>query len=205
MAGDAATRETGGTRDATRLKHGGGLIRSARPAAAPNPIEDAMTRTLACLFAATILAGTATAHADGKLARGQYLVGIMDCGGCHTGGALAGAPDPKLRLTGSDVGFGAPGLGIFYPPNLTPDAETGLGTWTEADIVKAIRTGERPDGRELAPMMPWRAYASLTDADAAAVAAYLKSLSPVRHQAPPPTGPDEKAPAPYLGVTMPAS
>ena len=83
----------------------------------------------------------------------------MDCVGCHTGGALAGAPDPKLRLAGSDIGFGAPGLGVFYPPNLTPDQETGLGAWSEADIVKALRTGERPDGRELAPMMPWRSYA----------------------------------------------
>lgn len=163
-----------------------------------------MTRLLASLISATLLGATAAAHAEDQIGRGQYLVGIMDCGGCHTGGALVGAPDPKLHLAGSDVGFGAPGLGVFYPPNLTSDQETGLGTWSEADIVKAIRTGERPDGRELAPMMPWRSYAVLTDADAAAVAAYLKSLPPVRRQVPPPTGPSEKAPAPYLGVTMPA-
>lgn len=163
-----------------------------------------MRRTSATLLAATVL-GTATlAAAEDSISRGQYLVAIMDCGGCHTGGALAGAPDPKLHLAGSDIGFGAPGLGVFYPPNLTPDAETGLGGWSEADIVKAVRTGERPDGRELAPMMPWRSYAALTDADAAALAAYLKSLPPVRHQVPPPAGPSEKAPAPYLGVTMPA-
>ena len=96
-----------------------------------------------------------------------------------------------------------PGLGIFYPPNLTPDPETGLGGWSEAEIATAIRTGVRPDGRELAPMMPWRSYAALTDEDALAVAAYLKSLPPVRHAVPPPTGPDAKAPAPYLGVIMP--
>ena len=163
-----------------------------------------MTRLLASLISAALLGSTATAQAGDAVSRGEYLVTIMDCGGCHTGGALAGAPDPKLRLAGSDIGFGAPGLGVFYPPNLTPDQETGLGAWSEADIVKALRTGERPDGRELAPMMPWRSYAALTEADAQALAAYLKSLPPVRHQVPPPAGPDLKASAPFLGVTMPA-
>ena len=74
-------------------------------------------------------------------------------------GALAGQPDPKLHLAGSNIGFGVPGLGVFYPPNLTPDRETGLGSWSEADIVRAVRQGVRPDGRELAPVMPWRNYA----------------------------------------------
>ena len=149
-----------------------------------------------------MLGGFGTAQ-GGDTQRGAYLAAIMDCAGCHTGGALAGQPDPALRLAGSDIGFGAPGLGIFYPPNLTSDPETGLGQWTEADIVKAVRTGERPDGRELAPMMPWRSYAALTDDDALALAAYLKSLPPVRNRVPAPTGPDEKPPAPYLGVFMP--
>ncbi len=163
-----------------------------------------MTRLLASLLSAALLGTTATAQAGDAVSRGEYLVTIMDCGGCHTGGALAGEPDPKLRLAGSDIGFGAPGLGVFYPPNLTPDPETGLGAWSEADIIKVLRNGERPDGRELAPMMPWRSYAALTEADAQALAAYLKSLPPVRHQVPAPVGPDLKATAPFLGVTMPA-
>ena len=149
-----------------------------------------------------MLGGVAAAKAA-DTQRGAYLATIMDCGGCHTGGALSGQADPALQLAGSDVGFGVPGLGIFYPPNLTPDHETGLGRWTPADIVKAGRTGERPDGRELAPVMPWRAYAALTDDDALALATYLKSLPPVRHRTPPPTGPEEKPAAPYLGVFMP--
>jgi mono/diheme cytochrome c family protein len=148
--------------------------------------------------------GTAcAAQASDATSRGEYLVAIMDCGGCHTGGALAGQPDPSLRLAGSDIGFGAPGPGVFYPPNLTPDRETGLGDWSAAEIARAVRTGARPDGRELAPMMPWRSYAALTDDDALALAAYLKSLPPVQRKVPPPTGPDERAPAPYLGVVMP--
>ena len=161
------------------------------------------------LAARLAVAGLCAAAATAALAqgdparRGEYLVTIMDCAGCHTEGALAGRPDPALRLAGSAVGFGAPGLGVFYPRNLTPDRETGLGEWGEADIVRALRTGERPDGRVLAPMMPWRSYAALTDEDALAVAAYLKGLPPVRHAVPPPAGPGQRPPAPYLGVVSP--
>jgi mono/diheme cytochrome c family protein len=143
------------------------------------------------------------AMAQDAVERGEYLSKIMDCGGCHTAGALAGKPDPKLYLAGSDIGFEMPGLGVFYPPNLTSDHETGLGSWTEADIVKAVRIGIRPDGRELAPVMPWPAYSALTDADARALAGYLKKLPPVRHQAPLPVGPGQPPPAAYLTMAFP--
>lgn len=135
--------------------------------------------------------------------RGSYLAAIMDCGGCHTDGALIGTPDPKRQLAGSSIGFRIPDLGTFYPPNLTSDRETGLGAWSEAEIVAAVRTGVRPDGRILAPAMPWHAYAALTDADALALARYLKSLPPVRHAVPPPTGASETPPSPYLTVVVP--
>ena len=138
-----------------------------------------------------------------QLARGAYLAKIMDCTGCHTGGALVGQPDPQLHLAGSSIGFMIPDLGYFYPPNLTPDPETGLGGWSEADIVRAVRTGVRPDGRELAPVMPWRSYAALADDDAQALAAYLKGLPPVRNAVPAMTGAAQPAPAPYLAVVVP--
>ena len=127
----------------------------------------------------------------------------MDCGGCHTSGALAGQPDPRLHLAGSNIGFEIPGVGYFYPPNLTADRETGLGAWSEADIVQAVRTGVRPDGRELAPAMPWRSYAALTDDDARALATYLKTLPPVRHAAPPIAGSSEEPKGPYLTIAVP--
>lgn len=142
--------------------------------------------------------------ADDAVRRGEYLAHIMDCGGCHTTGALIGKPDPAHYLAGSEIGFMIPDLGVFYPPNLTADQETGLGGWSQADIVKALRTGIRPDGRELAPAMPWRAYASLTNYDAAALATYLKSLPPIKHAVPAMTGPNEHALAPYLAVQPPA-
>ncbi|KRE00277.1 cytochrome C [Bosea sp. Root381] len=159
---------------------------------------------VAVLCAGFALPATAQAPADAaKLKRGEYLVTIMDCTGCHTPGKLLGKPDHGRLLAGSEVGFGIPGLGTFYPPNLTPDRETGLGGWSEADIVKAVRTGVRPDGRVLAPIMPYDNYGRLTDADAAALATYLKSLKPVRNAAPRLVGPTEKPTAPYLSVVMP--
>ncbi len=92
--------------------------------------------------------------------RGQYLVRITDCGGCHTPGALAGKPDASRQLAGSDIGFGGP-WGVAYPRNLTPDKETGLGAWTDAEIIRALRQGQSRDGRPLAPIMPWPSYAAL--------------------------------------------
>lgn len=153
------------------------------------------------LMAAGII--NAPVHAQDAVKRGEYLAAIMDCGGCHTPGIFLGKPDMQRPLAGSEVGFQVPGLGIFYPPNLTPDQETGLGMWSNADIVKAVRTGIRPDGRQLAPVMPWHSYSKLSDADALALAGYLKSLKPVRNKVPGITGPTEKASAPYLSVVMP--
>ena len=95
-------------------------------------------------------------------------------------------------------------LGIFYPPNLTPDPEPGLGKWSEQDIVTSLHTGLRPDGRQLAPIMPWRAYAHLTQDDAFAIAAYLKSLPPVSHAVPPPAT-VTTANYPYHDVITPAA
>jgi mono/diheme cytochrome c family protein len=148
-------------------------------------------------------AAVCAAQADEKLERGKYLAAIMDCTGCHTRGALVGQPEPAFALAGSNIGFEIPNLGFFYPPNLTPDPETGIGKWTEAQIVTAVRTGVRPDGRQLVPIMPWMSYAALSDADAQALAAYLKSLKPVKNAAPPMTAHAAGAPAPYLTVKMP--
>jgi mono/diheme cytochrome c family protein len=160
-------------------------------------------RLLALTMLTAAILAAAAARAESPAEHGKYLVSIMDCTGCHTSGALAGQPDPAHFLAGSDIGFQIPGLGIFYPPNLTSDRKTGLGEWTEQDIVNVLRTGVRPDGRELAPAMPWRSYSNLTDEDVQAVAAYLKSLPAVDHAVPPPTGPSEKAPGPYFTVAMP--
>jgi mono/diheme cytochrome c family protein len=126
----------------------------------------------------------------------------MDCAGCHTPGALIGHPDGTRKLAGSDVGFGGP-FGVTYPKNLTPDRETGLGQWTDAEIARAIRQGQSRDGRALLPVMPWPSYAVLTPEDAQAIAAYLKSLPPVKFAVPADVKPGGRATAPYLTVVSP--
>ena len=155
---------------------------------------------LALFVAAALAAISADALADeALLARGRYLAQIMDCGGCHTEGALIGQPDPKLELAGSSIGFEVPGLGYVYPPNLTSDPQTGLAGWSVEDIARAVTTGERPDGRILV-VMPGPSSSALTPEDATALAGYIKSLPPIRHPVPPMTGASEPAPGPVLTV-----
>lgn len=133
------------------------------------------------------------ARADAsQVARGKYLVTIAGCNDCHTPGYFLGKPDMSRYLGGSDVAFEMPGLGAFVGRNITPDKATGIGDWTMEEIVTALQTGTRPDGRILAPIMPWHAFAHLTRSNAYAIAAFLKSLKPVSHKVPGPFGPGEK-------------
>ncbi len=164
-----------------------------------------MKRHLCAALSAACVAAVAAApaRAQDDVARGKYLVTIMGCGDCHTPGYFLGKPDLAHPLSGSDVGFAMPGLGIHWGPNLTPDAETGLGKWSDEQIITAFRTGVTPTGRPLIPMMPYGDFVALTDQDARAVVAYLRSLPPVRRLVPGPTQPGEKAPAPYMAVMMP--
>lgn len=146
---------------------------------------------LCSLISAAALAAP-VAQAQTPVERGKYLVTIAGCTDCHTPGYFLGKPDKARFLGGSEVGFELPGLGVFYGPNLTPDKETGLGSWTSAQILAALQTGARPDGRLLAPIMPWHAYASLSQSDASAIVAYLRSLPPVKNKVPGPFGPADK-------------
>ena len=146
--------------------------------------------------------GAPVNSAQSAVARGKYLVTFGSCTDCHTPGSFFGKPDMARFLGGSDVGFAIPGLGVFVGPNLTPDKQTGLGNWTDDQIVTALTTGQTPDGRILAPAMPWHAYASLTKSDALAIVAYLKSLPPVSHKVGGPYGPSQN-PAEFVMVVIP--
>lgn len=148
--------------------------------------------TLFLLSAALLGAVADKANAaDWQAERGKYLLSIIPCTDCHTPGTFLGKPDMSRYLGGSEVGFEVPGLGVFYGPNLTPDKETGLGSWTKEQIATATRTGKRPDGRILAPPMPIATFKNLTQADALAIAAYLKTLPPIKNKVPGPFGPTQ--------------
>jgi mono/diheme cytochrome c family protein len=134
------------------------------------------------LFAA--LPAASQADKDKALiARGDYLATMFGCKDCHTPGFFYGAPDHRRELSGSEVGWHGP-WGVTYPPNLTPDPETGLGKWTDDQILRALRTGVRPDNTVLRPPMPWQNYSRMNDEDARALIAYLRSLPAIKHQEP---------------------
>jgi cytochrome c553 len=92
---------------------------------------------------------------------GSYLA--QTCAGCH-GATLSGGPTPGVSEE-------AP-----YPANLTPDEATGLGSWTEADFIRALREGKRPDGSSLSPKMPWMVFGQMTDTELKALWLYLQSV-----------------------------
>lgn len=132
-------------------------------------------RFMPIAFAAYIATAAGANGQENILARGEYLAKIMDCAGCHMPRGADGVPLAEAGLSGGTVGFEIPGMGIFWAPNLTPST-TGLGSWTDDEITKAITAGLRPDGRRLAPAMPWPAYAALEQYDVTALLAYLRSL-----------------------------
>jgi cytochrome c553 len=112
----------------------------------------------------------AAAPADDAVALGGYLVTISGGCGCHMNRDLGG-------LAGGNE-FETPN-GLVYASNITPDEETGIGTWTAEDIAMALHTGAEPDGGQLHPVMPYARFSVLSDAEALAVGAYLLSLDPV--------------------------
>ncbi len=111
-------------------------------------------------------------------ARGEYIVrSVAVCGGCHA----ADQKKPDGALSGGKE-FRDWRIGVSRASNLTPDPDTGLGTWSEAEIVRAIRNGQRKDGRLISPVMPYEWFHEMSDDDAFAVARYLKTLPPVRSE-----------------------
>lgn len=140
--------------------------------------------------------------------RGRYLVVLLGCGACHTNGAFDGAPDMDMALAGSQTGIawtnplGTKYPGVVYPPNITPDEETGIGLWTDSQIAAAIRAGIGRHGNRRLVSMPWQGYARLSDDDVDAIVAYLRSIAPVEHRVPAEVSPGRKATKPfvYFGV-----
>lgn len=131
-----------------------------------------MRRRVAILLWLMVLAVPVCAAEDGRR-QGEYLFRAAGCAGCHTDEKHNGAPlagGPALTTP----------FGIFYAPNITPDPDTGIGRWSEADFIRALRQGVSPDGAHYYPAFPYTSYTRLSDADLRALKAYLFSLKPVR-------------------------
>jgi mono/diheme cytochrome c family protein len=119
----------------------------------------------------------AGASAQSPLARGTYLMnGIVACGNCHT------PQTPQGPVPGKELAGGTPfreGFGVAYAPNITPDPETGIGKWTDQQIITAIREGKRPDGTIIGPPMPVPLYRDMSDEDVQAIVAYIRAVPAV--------------------------
>ena len=135
----------------------------------------------------------AVANAEGLLERGTYLVRyVAACGNCHT------PKGPQGDIPGRELAGGLkieePGFSVITP-NITPDPETGIGAWSNAELMRAIRDGKHRDGRTLGPPMPFDVYRNLTDRDTEAIIAYLRSVKPVSNKIPSNTYPFPLPPA----------
>ena len=121
------------------------------------------------------------AGAQTPLERGKYLVETIGaCGNCHTPKGPDGRPIAAMAFAGGFVIKEPPFDAVA--PNITPDRETGIGAWTDDQIVRAIREGIRPDGSVIGPPMAIELYRGLSDNDARAIVAYLRSLKPIANK-----------------------
>ena len=181
------------------------------------PLEFAILAVAAVVTVAVALPVHAQSSAEGadKLARGKYLVTTSGCNDCHTPwkmGPKGPEPDMSRMLSGhpedmvlppapqpqgpwivsaaaTNTAWSGP-WGVSFTANLTPDAETGLGKWTQRNFSETIRTGRHMGrGRQILPPMPIPMYKNFTDADLEAIFSYLQSIPAVKNRVPEPLPP----------------
>jgi cytochrome c len=169
-------------------------------------------------------AASGAAKPSAAVERGKYIVFTSGCNDCHTpkkmgprgpeldlSRLLSGQPEapalppppvlpagPWIAVTNSDLTAWSGPWGVSYALNLTPDENTGIGSWSEDTFLKAIKTGRHMGvARPILPPMPVDSYKLFTDADLRAIYAYLRSIKPVKNRVPepviaPPPGPPTK-------------
>ena len=152
----------------------------------------------------------------GRVERGKYLVTSIGCGDCHTpktmgpngpeedhSRMLSGHPEnsnfpappkmgkgPWIAAASWDLTAWSGPWGISYAMNLTPDENTGIGSWSEETFIKALRTGRHMGvARPILPPMPWWAFRNFNDEDLKSVYAYLRTVPPVKNRVPLPVDP----------------
>ncbi len=121
-----------------------------------------------CLVASSVGAAWAAGPAD--VARGKYIFGAAAGCGCHT--------EPKGQPNAGGKKFEGP-FGTVYSTNITPDRQTGIGAWTDEQIITAIRLGRRPTGERLLPVHPFTSFNGMAEEDVQALVAFLRTVPPV--------------------------
>lgn len=123
-----------------------------------------------------------------RIERGRYLAhSVSGCMHCHTAHDDTKRSHPRTGPEGAGGACLGPAdgfPGVVCIPNITPDPETGIGGWTDDEILRAMREGVAPDGRALFPMMPYGVYKELSDEDAHSIVAYLRTVEPVNRPEP---------------------
>src|SRR5262245_5728751 len=129
----------------------------------------AVATLLAAMLAVSSVEAQGTAGRD-AVARGKYVFGAAGGCGCHT------EKDQPVNSGGRK--YDGP-FGSVYSSNITPDRQTGIGDWTDDQIITAIRLGRRPNGERLIPVHPYPVFNGMAEGDLRALVAFLRSLPPV--------------------------
>ena len=122
-----------------------------------------------------LIASDAAAQTGEQIARGKYVFGAAAGCGCHT--------VPKQALNAGGRKYDGP-FGTVYSSNITPDPTTGIGKWTDEQIITATRAGRRPNGERLIPVHPYTVFNGMAEQDLKDVVVYLRSVPPVNRATP---------------------
>jgi mono/diheme cytochrome c family protein len=125
----------------------------------------------AAAAALTLCAVSGSALAQGDAKRGEYLAKTGGCVGCHTEDKKDAVPFAGGRALKSP-------FGTFYGPNITPHPQAGIGSWTEANFFRAMREGDRPDGKNYFPAFPYPSFTKIADRDLRDLWGFLRTLPP---------------------------
>ncbi|MBV8070816.1 MAG: cytochrome c [Acidobacteriaceae bacterium] len=129
--------------------------------------------TIGLMAVATMAAVAQESQDSDQIERGRYVSILGDCSACHT--------KPGGRPFAGGIALRTP-FGTILASNITPDKETGIGTWTEAEFISAVRDGRGHNGTRLYPAMPYTAYTKMSDDDVVALRAYMRTVVPVRNR-----------------------
>jgi mono/diheme cytochrome c family protein len=138
----------------------------------PLPTLIAAVLASACGFRLATADNLPAGESSAQIERGRYLTTVADCAACHT---MPGA-EPFAGGVAVETPFGK-----VVAPNITPDPQTGIGNWSDADFDTAVRLGRSPHGKWLYPAMPFPYYTQMSQSEVLAIRAYLRTVAPVRH------------------------